>query len=460
MNDKLYRLETLAPFDVQGIEDHLSRMAARGWHLESAGYLLWRYRRGEPARVRYAVACAPEEPNGEDLRDSLFFRELCEAAGWKRVTDLYHNRSYARSAGRLQIFRNEAANPVPLETDEALRLKNIHRAMRRTYLRCGWWQLLLAMLSMLLTARQLWKMPRAVLLYGNNPLFHLLFFLAFLLSAVLRNASYYVWYFRSRRSVWEGGKPAPVSRAYRVLWGLNVGLLALILLFLVPGQTGPPLLLRVAFLTLGVLGFLLLPEYMNRRDVDQSARLAAMLLCGILVILAFTHEPRFPTTFLPEEPEGTYRWQNAFWDEAPQPFPLTLEDLTGQSWPHVRRTREDRGSFLARELSFSERAAQEDGQESTLHYSLIRTDYPWAYDLLKADFLGVSGQWEYRREDPVPPGAEAAYRLYLDGVPQEDWLILGPGYLFTMDTSLSLPPEEMAQIAGALVPELEKEEAP
>ena len=35
------------------MEDHLSAMAAKGWRLEKAGNTFWKYRRAEPAQVRY-----------------------------------------------------------------------------------------------------------------------------------------------------------------------------------------------------------------------------------------------------------------------------------------------------------------------------------------------------------------------------------------------------------------------
>ena len=54
MKNVKYCYETLCLYDYRGIEERLSAMAAKGWRLEHIGRL-WKYRRAEPAKVRYAV---------------------------------------------------------------------------------------------------------------------------------------------------------------------------------------------------------------------------------------------------------------------------------------------------------------------------------------------------------------------------------------------------------------------
>ena len=50
-----YRMEDRQLYDFKGVEKHLADMAAKGWRLERAGRHIWKYRRAEPAKVRYAV---------------------------------------------------------------------------------------------------------------------------------------------------------------------------------------------------------------------------------------------------------------------------------------------------------------------------------------------------------------------------------------------------------------------
>ena len=44
-------LMTYLLFDYEGIEEHLEKMAAKGWFLETPGNTIWKYREGEPAKV-------------------------------------------------------------------------------------------------------------------------------------------------------------------------------------------------------------------------------------------------------------------------------------------------------------------------------------------------------------------------------------------------------------------------
>ena len=107
-------------YDYQGIERHLSAMAAKGWRLEKAGPQLWTYRRAEPASVHYAVTYIPDSsqfnPGPTERQQTL--EELCAAAGWEKVADWF----------QMQIYCSEAENPIPLETEESVRLEAVHRS--------------------------------------------------------------------------------------------------------------------------------------------------------------------------------------------------------------------------------------------------------------------------------------------------------------------------------------------
>ena len=85
MKNTKRRMENLNLYDYRHVEDHLSAMAARGWRLESIGARLWKYRRAEPAKVRYAVTYIQDasqfNPGPTERQQTL--EELCAAAGWE-----------------------------------------------------------------------------------------------------------------------------------------------------------------------------------------------------------------------------------------------------------------------------------------------------------------------------------------------------------------------------------------
>ena len=81
MKNVTYRWNTFQLYDYRGVEEHLSAMAAQGWRLEKASGSLWKYRRAEPASLRYAVTynagASRFEPGPTEGEQSL--EELCAA---------------------------------------------------------------------------------------------------------------------------------------------------------------------------------------------------------------------------------------------------------------------------------------------------------------------------------------------------------------------------------------------
>ena len=218
MKNVTYRWNTFQLYDYRGVEEHLSAMAAQGWRLEKAGVTFWKYRRAEPASLRYAVTynagASRFEPGPTEGEQSL--EELCAAAGWEKVSD----------CSKMQIYSTEDPAAVPLETDEALRLENIHRCMRKSFLPGN----IAVLLLMLFIGRDFFLALVTWDLYGmlkNNAL--LTAGVLCLAEAALQLyllAGYFLWRRRSRRSVEEGGTCLPAGCGSRWaslgMWGQSL----------------------------------------------------------------------------------------------------------------------------------------------------------------------------------------------------------------------------------------------
>lgn len=105
-------------YDCTGIENHLKKMAEKGWMLKEIMGRNWKYRRIEPRSMSFFVSYYPKKVSFDDMTDDrLKYIEENSVAGWKFVTHI----------GKMHIFCNESENPVPLHTDAAERVKEIHR---------------------------------------------------------------------------------------------------------------------------------------------------------------------------------------------------------------------------------------------------------------------------------------------------------------------------------------------
>ena len=114
------------PFDYEAVEAHLEKMAAKGWRLVNAGTNVWKYRQAEPARVKYAVTYAADASvyDSEPTESQKTLADFCARGGWVKVSDW----------AQVQIFCSEEENPVPIETDEEIRLEVIKSAMKKNFI--------------------------------------------------------------------------------------------------------------------------------------------------------------------------------------------------------------------------------------------------------------------------------------------------------------------------------------
>lgn len=473
MKNVTYRWNTFQLYDCRGVEEHLTAMAAKGWRLERAGGVLWKYRRAEPAKIRYAVtysgSASQFEPGPTEEEQSL--EELCSAAGWEKVSD----------CSKMQIYSTEDSAAVPLETDEFLRLENIHRCMRRSFLPAN----LVLLLLMLFLGRDFFFALVTWDLYGmlkNNALLisGTLCLAAALLQLYLL-AGYFLWRHRSRRSVEEGGACLPAGRGSRWaslgLWVLLVLLLAVFLLSeLDRGHRGAVLYLVVYIILFNLIGVLVrgTTALLRKRNVSKTSNIAWTLAVDVVLCFALLGGlvwSRYETDwFSDERPAGeTYEYRDQDWDVSPrQDFPLTLAELTGEEYGHVRREAEDLGSVFIPQQAYRETALLGDGPKVCgLSYTLWELSSPalresLLEDLLEDDPIKFRGMLlttlRYVPEDPVPWGAEAAYRRYYDEDPGNNWLLVWPGRVASVSPDEEPADVQKALISARLAPESWKEE--
>ncbi len=128
MSDVKYqflKLPALTIYDYKSIEDNLTAMAAKGWRTESVGAFLWKFKRSEPANKKFSVlftsSASEFEPVSTERQELL--EKLCSKGGWEKECEWK----------QMQIFCADQ-EAMTLETDEAIRLENIHRNMKKTFI--------------------------------------------------------------------------------------------------------------------------------------------------------------------------------------------------------------------------------------------------------------------------------------------------------------------------------------
>ena len=272
-------LMTYLLFDYEGIEEHLEKMAAKGWYLETPGNTVWKYREGVPAEVNYAVTYVPKASqfDPEPIEEQRTLEEFCREAGWEKAGDFL----------QAQIYMNRRPNPVPIETEEEVRLEVIREAMQKSFVPA----------NVVLTLLMIFNLWRGLNGFFDDPLSYLsgygslLSVLFMPIAAVLISANliaYSVWVKRSAKSVESGGSCV----SPKVVRALNKWQLPVILVYFVgmvagiAGEGNHEAARYMVFYMIGFFGLVALlnatKNFMKKRGASRGKNIAVFVIVDII----------------------------------------------------------------------------------------------------------------------------------------------------------------------------------
>lgn len=326
MRELKLQLNIWSPRDYRRIENHLANMAAKGWFLEQNSAVFWRYRIGQPKKLRYSVLFF------QNLDWEQPYRQMCEEAGWTFVTGF----------GGMQIFCTEDPDLAPVEVEPTPRWKAIHTAtMKRDKLL--WTGLgLLALIVLLSSAFTAIADPVEVLADGPRLMYAALMIavLIFLLCDILH---YYYWRFKARRQFNKIGTiPEPRGNFIGICVGLTILAVLLVATLVLEDPYGRLVtLLNIVTILLALLAVSAYVLLKKRKSADApvspmiciTIALVTFLLLGILQSVALDS---YDFTCTLEEMDLTVQTltgesaadQSCLTEEQASPF---LQDLTGRN---------------------------------------------------------------------------------------------------------------------------------
>lgn len=447
-------------YDFAGIQAHLEAMAARGWMLEAVGTWFWRYRRETPRQVRFAVTYFPQasEFDPRPLEGQQVLADYCAEAGWEPV---------AQSA-QMQIFRNEAADPVPMETDAAVQVENIHRAMRKNYLPS---HLLLMVLALFQLGMMAWRLRTDAVTVLTDPttFFTLPCWLVVLAVCVTESGTYLRWYRRAREAAAAEGRLVP-PRSHRglqtfTLLCLGLGMAVWLLSLGSRRQT------VIAFCSIAMMAALialvnLLKALLKRRGVSAGVnRTVTLGACFVLSFalmggMVFFLLQMTRSGLLDDHPPAeTYVYHNMEWEVYHDPIPLTVQDLTDTdytAWSTVAGM--DRSFFMSRR-TFSQDPRMDAVGVPHLRYEIVESAFTPLLDLALRDYLAEGERYSNEELDLfygwVPEAAEAwqaeqVYRFRRGEDMADTWLVRWPGRVVEIRLGWTPTPGQIAAAAEVL----------
>lgn len=413
-----YRLESFTFYDTDDIAAHLSRMAEEGWALASIGRYFWKYTAMEPEKRTYGITFFPDVSafDTEPSAAQEDFIAYCEEAGWNYVTQWQ----------QMQIFYTTAENPIPLETDEALRLETTHRAMRKNYLPAMAALFVIILIQLFQCVSNLQKdLPRY--LTDLTQWFLLLLFLFLGIYTLGGCLAYFRWRKKSLAAVEAGGCCLPVGKGLRFMKKLSFWLVIFLFwgVFLSMSAQGfDKVFLWVLAMMLIYFAMVSLVSYLLRkkkvsRNVHRGVLIAlACILPVITTAVSFQYlmnqkeSAEGKETYTATLPDGTTRTTILEKDT----LPLTTADLTEVPEDAVySMSCEEESSFLAKRIDCHQSTPGGAPEAPEFTYEVLEVSYDFLIEpcirSYQKPFLpqfADSESWE-----PVSvPGTDRAWQFH------------------------------------------------
>lgn len=459
MRDTKRRIETFSFYDHTGIEAHLEKMAAKGWLLERMTGFGWVYRRREPGRLTFTVTYYPRasEFDPEPSEQQKTFYDFCKHSGWE----------IAASSAQMQVFYNERENPVPIETDAALEVENIHRSARRGYLPSYFVLLVLALFQGFLIVQRLRQDAIGLLVEPSN-LFSAFCWIVLGVLCLAELTGYFRWHRRALRAA-EQGMFMETWGHGRITIALSVSVLVATVYWLFSlkedyeRMIGLFCLFCMLMLIFLVNGFKLLLKK-NRVSAGVN-RTATLILCIVLSIamtggltaLAMVGVRNGFFEKIKKEAPQVYAYKGVTFSVYHQELPLRVEDLRDSDYGEYSTVWEEKGSLFLTRYEASQRPRMDALEEPALEYTVTKVKVPmlygWCFRQIfhRYDRYAKEQPEEYREHyvetDASLWGADASYQMYLGDAPGKQYLVCWEGSIVELTADWELTPEQMG-LAG------------
>ena len=420
-------------YDRSGIQKFLEEQAQKGWQLEKIGNFTWKFRRIEPKKLHYAVTYFPKasifDPGPSESQKRL--QEFCAHGGWILVG----------TTAQMQVFYNEAEDPVPIETDSLIELENIHESAKKSFLPSYYLLLAVCILQM---GMFFWQLHHAPLntLSSNLNLFPAFCWAGLFLECVFEMVRYFLWHRRALAAAQTDGSFVK-TRGFRnvqlvLLW---VYLASFVLMVSSLGGkmvaitlSGIVLVSALVLLVLGIREGLKRLEFSagaNKIITIGSCVMLSFLVVGVGTVAVMNGIDRI----WPDESASTYEYKGITFTSYDDVLPLKIEDLTDTAQgDYSYYFKGDCSVFLEKYVARQDPNMRDLGLPE-LRYVILDVKTPWILDTCLKELLDQYAGWEYTdvygnvyhdefvEVDAAPWGADAAYQGFNGGYAETEYVL-------------------------------------
>lgn len=429
------------------IEKRLEKRAAEGWRLKKAGTFFWTYEEAEPKQVHYSIVFFPKTDNlqPEPSDSLLMMREYCKRTGWKLVAE----------QGQMQVFCNEEVNPVPIETEAWIQVKNIHETMKKGIVLTHAILLANAVLQLGMQAVQFFTNPLNWLSMGFN--FYIIWcWIGLGIGSAVEIIHYFAWYKKAKRMAEEEEilyLPKSI-KAFRI----TCLIIPMVALFFA--------VLALANFTTGKYGLLVLvwstviigvpiggSRLLKKWKVSAKWNRIVIVLLAIVCTVGMT-----VGIFVSVSEDANLIFRR---DED---MLIQLSDLREVEEDQLRSSsRRSDSLFLFREEGYQSERLEEGvdlSERSSMEYTILRVKMPFIYDYCKEELMAEKyryvdlawvNQSGYRKVDMPAWGALEVYCYYYDdGVTENEYFVCYEDCMLQIDFGWDVTDEDIAKVRESI----------
>ncbi len=414
--------------DRTGIQSYLERMAEKGWMLEKITKWSWIFRRIEPKRIHFAVSYFAKTSSFEPSppEELLRFREFCEYTGWK----------FCAEAAQMQIFYNEAADPVPIETDAMLEIESIHKGIKKQILPSF---IALGIVAVLNGSTHISSIINSPISFFRNHLgvFVLLSVSLLFLMVAIELGSYFIWRARALKAAKRDGSFIP-TRGNRILLCVLLYILLAAFVLLILSEWNSYISKALVIVLAYYFALLLLvhgiSDIMKRKKVGAGANVTVTIILAFVLSFAIVGVATWTVTKLgfsdnSEDavydyvlaPDEEYTHNGYVYTKYNHELPLYPsdifdmdEEIKAEGYSNEKTVYDS--VFLHQELCYSSALAYIIDAPD-IHYGIIDVKMPFLtehiFNSVVEHFKGtpLERSYEYRSSDPTPWNADSAYKV-------------------------------------------------
>ena len=446
MKMKKRRWENISFYDHTGLEKHLSKMAKKGWLIEKISKFFWTYRKIQPQDIHFCVTYFPDasEFDPEPSEEQQTFYDFCAHTGWQ-LACTWH---------QMQVFYNEKANPIPLETDPITKVDTLHKAFKRNYLPSHYLILSLSLLQMFLRAAVFLLDPIDFLSDPFNFL-QIITCLSLLTLSAVELLTYFIWHKKADRAAQNGAfVDTPSTRIFQI--SLFMLFLTAVACWIVNLFTSGNLIFiwLVVFSSIGVFATLICASIIKYglKKVKASKELSIAAIVTVTSLLTATVIIALSLGLISAN-------RNGIFDNNPNSPPLCISDLIEiDKNDYTTKNENQQTIFVGNQVvrQKPDKDIQNSSEMPDLQYTLATVNMPFLYDFCKKQMfreqddsdnknIPVQLQNLYESVDAHPWGAVEAYRLTAsDGAKTNCYLLCYEKSIVEIQFSWEPSSEQMA----------------